>query len=199
MTRIQRTSALVIALGLLGFSSATLAEQAAKPAEKAAKPAEKAAKPTEQTAKPADQAAKPAAKPPAPKHVLKTPDQMEWGPAPEALPAGAQMAVLDGDPGKAGVPFALRAKFPAGYRVPPHSHPNDENVVVISGEFMVGMGDKMDEATMQTLPAGSYAKVPRRMHHYAQAKGDTVIQIYGTGPFAITYVNPGDDPRKAKK
>jgi quercetin dioxygenase-like cupin family protein len=94
------------------------------------------------------------------------------------------------------VPFVIRAKLPDGYRVPPHWHPTDENIVVISGMFMVGTGDKFDEASMTTLAAGGYAKMPKRMHHFAGARGETIIQVHGMGPFAITYVNPGDDPRK---
>ena len=129
------------------------------------------------------------------KHLLLAPGDMKWGPAPDALPPGAQVAVLDGDPSKA-APYSMEIKFPAGYRVAPHWHPTDENVVVLSGTFMVGMGDKMDEAAMQTLSAGSYGKVPRQMHHYAMAKTEATIHIYGMGPFAITYVNPSDDPRK---
>jgi hypothetical protein len=180
-------SALAIAVGCLAASPATFAGQAAKPEGQAAKPAAQSAKP----------AAKPMA--PAAKHVLLTPDELKWGPGPPSLPAGAQMAVIDGDPAVVGKPFAIRAKFPAGYRVPPHWHPADENVLVISGALALGMGDKMDEASMNTLPPGGYAKMPRQMHHYALSKADTVIQVYGMGPFGVTYVNPADDPRNAKK
>jgi hypothetical protein len=35
------------------------------------------------------------------------------------------------------------------------------------------------------------------MSHFAQAKGKTVVQVESTGPFALTYVNPKDDPRGA--
>jgi len=139
--------------------------------------------------------AKPAPAAPAAKHVLMTPGDMKWGPAPPGLPAGAQLAVLDGDPSKPGVSFAFRAKLPDGYRVPPHWHPTDEQVTVISGSLMVGMGDTLDEKTMTTLAPGAFAKMPRRMHHFVIAKGATEIQVQGVGPFAITYVNPKDDPR----
>jgi hypothetical protein len=144
----------------------------------------------------------PAAKkaPPSPpqvvmKHTMTTPDQMKWGPAPPALPAGAQLAVLDGDPGKAGL-FVIRAKFPDGYKVPPHWHPTDEHVVIVSGTLKAGSGNKWDDASMHTLGAGSYAKMARRMSHYVQAQGETVVQITAMGPFQVTYVNPNDDPRK---
>lgn len=132
------------------------------------------------------------------KHVAIAPGDIKWGPAPATLPAGAQMAVLDGDPGKAGVPFVIRAKFPDGYRVAPHWHPTDENVSVLSGTFLVGVGDAFDEKSMTSLATGGYARMPKRMHHFAMSKGETVIQVHGVGPFAVNYVNAADDPSKKK-
>jgi quercetin dioxygenase-like cupin family protein len=103
--------------------------------------------------------------------------------------------VLAGDPAAAGSAFTLRVKMPAGYKVPPHWHPADENLTVLQGTLMAGMGDTFDAAAMKTLTAGSFATMPKEMRHYVRAKTATVIQVHGTGPFAITYVNPADDPR----
>src|SRR6478609_3105207 len=133
------------------------------------------------------------AKPAGPAPVVVTPDKIQWGPAPPVFPAGAQFAVIAGDPGKPG-PFIVRLKFPDGYRVMPHWHPTAENVTVISGEFHVGMGDKFDESSMLTLPAGSVGVVPVHHNHYAMAKGETIVQVHATGPFKLIYVNPADDP-----
>lgn len=130
-------------------------------------------------------------------HVMISPDQVKWGPGPASLPAGAELAVLSGDPSKAGS-FTMRLKFPAGYKVPPHWHPTDENVVVISGTMLLGQGDKFDEAAAHELPAGSFVVMPKQTRHFAMAKEESIVQIYGTGPFAVTYVNAADDPRKAK-
>jgi quercetin dioxygenase-like cupin family protein len=132
-------------------------------------------------------------------HVMVTPDQIKWGPGPPALPAGAQLAVLDGDPSKPGVAFAVRVKFPDGYRVPPHWHPTDEKVLVLQGSLGLGVGDKFDQAAGQVLPTGSYASMPKRLRHYAWANGETEIQISGIGPFEVIYVNAADDPRRAPK
>jgi hypothetical protein len=126
-----------------------------------------------------------------------TPADLSWSAAPDSLPAGAQIAVLDGDPGAAG-PFTIRLKLPDGYKVAPHWHPTDENVTVIDGTFMVGMGDQFSESSLKSLGAGSFGKMPQHMNHYATAKGPTTIQIESTGPFAITYVNASDDPRSKK-
>ncbi len=128
-------------------------------------------------------------------HVIVTPSDVKWGPAPAIFPAGAQLAVVDGDPFKPG-PYAVRLKMPDGYKIAPHWHPADENIVVIQGRFTVGAGDKFDAASMHELPPGSFAKMPRDMHHYAGAHGETIVQVYGQGPFALTYVNPADDPSR---
>jgi len=41
---------------------------------------------------------------------------------------------------------------------------------------------------------GGYALLPAEMRHYALAKTDAIVQVHGMGPFALTYVNPADDP-----
>jgi len=118
---------------------------------------------------------------------------LKWGPAPPAFPAGAQMAVLAGDPGKAGT-FVVRLKMPAGYKIPAHHHPTDEYVTVISGDFSLGMGDKLDAAKSAHLTAGGFAEAPAQMNHFAWTKNGAVAQVSADGPFAMTYVNPTDDP-----
>jgi hypothetical protein len=128
-------------------------------------------------------------------HVMVKPDDVKWGPGPPGLPAGVQVAVLTGNPSKA-EPYVLRAKMPAGYKVPPHWHPTDENVTVLSGTLMMGKGEKFDPDSSEALTAGSFARMVKEMRHFAWTKTDTVIQIHGVGPFDITYVNPDDDPRK---
>jgi hypothetical protein len=138
-------------------------------------------------------AAKPASA--AAAHVLLTPGEMKWGPAPPSLPAGAQIAVLDGDPSKPGF-FVLRLKFPDAYKVAAHWHPTDENITVVQGTFRAGMGDSHTDTGLHDFPVGSYIKMPKRMHHFATAKGEVIVQIDGQGPFVVNYVNPNDDPSK---
>src|SRR4029079_1432603 len=132
-------------------------------------------------------------------HVIQTPAEAAWGPAPPFIPAGAQIAVLSGDPNKA-VPYAVRLKFPANYAIAAHSHPTDENVVVVSGAVTFGMGDKVMKcaATNTTLPPGGFALMPAKMNHFAYTAVESTIVLYGTGPVEFNYVNPADDPRNAK-
>ena len=122
---------------------------------------------------------------------------LKWGAAPPGLPAGAQLAVLSGDPTKEGM-FTIRLRFPANYTVPPHQHPADELVTVIDGQVSLGMGDKLDKAKAATLSEGGYVVAPAKMNHYAFTGTGGIVQITAHGPFAITYVNPADDPRNAK-
>ena len=121
-----------------------------------------------------------------------------WGPAPAVFPAGAKMAVERGDPTKSGE-FVVRLSFPAGYRIPPHWHPTAEHVRIRSGTFLVGMGDAIDESKTMKMTPGDTGTIPPKMHHYAVARGATVLSIRAMGPFAMTYVKPADDPRNEEK
>lgn len=118
-----------------------------------------------------------------------------FGPAPDILPSGATLAVLEGDPTKTGT-YVMRLSMPDGYTIPPHFHPADEHVTVLEGTFLVGMGATLDPAKFSPLPPGSFGMLPVGMKHFARAKGTTVIQLHGTGPWSLSYVNPADDPRK---
>lgn len=128
---------------------------------------------------------------------VKALGDVKWGPGPDALPPGAQLAVMAGDPASKGF-ISLRAKMPAGYKVPPHWHPTDEHVTVLSGTFLLGQGDTMDPKTAHQLKAGGYINAMANMHHYAIAKTAVVLQIDMMGPFEITYINAADDPRNKK-
>ncbi len=121
-----------------------------------------------------------------------------WKDGPGSLPPGARFAVLDGDPGKEG-PFVMRLWFPDGFRIQPHWHPKTERITVISGTFQIGMGDTFDAANTRAMPAGTFGYWSAGMRHFAFTKGETVLQLHGIGPWTITYVNPADDPRNARK
>ena len=129
-------------------------------------------------------------------HAQKT-ATLKWGPAPAVFPRGAKMAVVLGDPAKAGT-FTAQLSMPARYRIPPHWHPADEHVLVKHGTLVVGMGDTMDKAAMKTakvLKPGESVDVKANMHHYAAVRGRTLIEVTAQGPFALTYVNRADDPQ----
>jgi hypothetical protein len=131
-------------------------------------------------------------------HGLFKPDDIKWGDAPNALPPGAKLAVLEGNPMKLGI-YTMRLWMPDGYKISPHYHTQFEHVTVISGQLNLGMGDKFDESKGNAMPAGTFGFLAPHMKHFAWATGETVIQLHGIGPWEIVYVNPKDDPRKMKK
>ena len=140
----------------------------------------------------ADETNKGAAKPDA---VFINAAEIKWGDAPPSLPKGAKLAVMTGDPSKK-APFTVRLKMPAGYKVPPHWHTQDEQLTILSGTFVLHMGDTMDAAGHE-LTAGGYHFLPGKMHHAAETKAETILQLHGMGPFDIHYLDPADDPTKA--
>ena len=124
--------------------------------------------------------------------VLPQADGAKYAPAP--FPPGAQQAIIVGDPKKA-EGYVIRVKLAKGTKVAPHTHPNDENVTVISGTFNIGLGEKFDEAKGQAVKAGGFVNVPKGKAHFAWVSEDSVIQLHGLGPAGATFVNPADAPK----
>lgn len=123
---------------------------------------------------------------------------LKWMDAPAALPAGAKMAVVSGNPMAAG-DFTIRIKMPANYAVPPHHHPADEVVRVVGdGTLSYGMGDKLDRSNVGALTKGYHVTMAAGMNHYVFTTDPLEVQVSGTGPFQIVYADPKDDPRGAK-
>jgi len=129
---------------------------------------------------------------------VHAPSEIQWRMGPESLPAGAEIAVLEGDPSKP-APFVFRVKVPDGYTIPPHTHPKAERVTVVAGTFHIAMTDKVDKTMGQTMPVGSFGYWPAGMKHFAWVTGETIVQFHGIGPWQINYLNPADDPRNAAK
>jgi mannose-6-phosphate isomerase-like protein (cupin superfamily) len=127
--------------------------------------------------------------------IVVPPDKVTWGPAPAVLPAGAKLAVLEGNPFETG-PFTMRLLVPDHYRLPPHHHPFVEHVTVVKGTFRVGMGEKYDASALIDLPTGTFAALEPGTRHFAEAKGETILQLHGIGPWSLVYVNPADDPSR---
>lgn len=127
-------------------------------------------------------------------HAAINPADVQWGPAPGFLPAGAEMALLDGDPASKGQ-LTLRLRFPADYEIPAHWHPTQENVTVLSGTLYAGLGDKLDRDRSVALEPGGYMAIPANKNHFVWTKDEVVVQVDMIGPFAIHYVDPTTDPR----
>lgn len=128
-------------------------------------------------------------------HISVLPTDLKWAPAPSVGP-GAQIAVIEGDL-KAGAPFTFRLKLPPNSKVGVHTHPVVERVTVISGTFYLGIGDKFEPAKAKAYTPGAVTIMPVGMPMYAYTTQDeAVIQIHGTGPWGINFLNPADNPMK---
>ena len=112
------------------------------------------------------------------------------------VPPTMQFMMLYGAPNQPG-PFIFRAKFPPGYKLPPHKHPDVRTVTVLKGTYYSAIGDTFDETKLQAFPAGTFYSTPADTPHFSATKDEVIIQESGMGPGSgITYINPGDDPRK---
>ena len=127
-------------------------------------------------------------------HVMVLPEQLQWKAAPSVGP-GAQIAVIEGPLDKE-TPFTFRLKMPAGMKVAPHVHPAYERVTVLSGTFHFAHGESFDREKTKALTPGSVAIMPPGAPMFGYTEEETVIQLHGTGPWGIRYLNPNDDPRK---
>lgn len=120
--------------------------------------------------------------------------ELQWAAAPAVGP-GAMIAVIEGDL-KTAEPFTFRLKLPADSKIGVHTHPVTERVTVISGTFYFATGDKFDPAQAKVYQAGDTLIIPAGMAMYAATKDqETVLQLHGTGPWGINYLDPADDPR----
>jgi quercetin dioxygenase-like cupin family protein len=127
--------------------------------------------------------------------VMITPAEMKWTAQGAYAAPGMEQLNLIGDPAKPG-PYTLRLKFPRGYRVAPHTHPDAREVTIISGTFATGYGDKFDEAKLKVLPAGSFYTEPANLPHYIEIKEDVVLQVSGIGPSGRRFAAPADEGNK---
>jgi quercetin dioxygenase-like cupin family protein len=128
-------------------------------------------------------------------HEIVSPGELKWAP----IISGWEIAVVSGNPEMEGAPFTIRFRGEDGAIVPPHWHPTDENITVLQGAFLVGVGEKFDESQLKPMNIGSFMTMPKEMRHFARAKGETVIQAHGIGPFKVNWVNPADVVPPSKK
>lgn len=122
------------------------------------------------------------------------PENMKWQSF-AAFPPEARLAVVAGDPGKAG-PYVVRVKLPGGVQLMPHTHPEDRIYTVVSGVFYIGLGKTFDPDKLQAYPPGAVLTLPANTPHFHWAKsGDYMTQVSGVGPLGMKYIHAEDDPR----
>lgn len=127
-----------------------------------------------------------AAEPPV---VALTPSQMKWSSQGALALPGLEQAPLIGAPDQPG-PYTIRLKFPAGFKIAPHTHTDSREITILSGSWYTGYGEKVDQAALKKLPAGSFYTEPAGVPHYVEVREPTVIQVSGTGPSGRKFVDP---------
>jgi quercetin dioxygenase-like cupin family protein len=119
-------------------------------------------------------------------HAIVVSEAVAFGPIEvPGFDPGMEIAVVHGDPSAEAGDYTIRLKFPAGYRFPAHYHPKAEHVTVLSGSFLLAMGDSGDSAAIQSYAPGAFLYIPAEHPHYGGAEGETVIQLHGMNPFTI--------------
>jgi hypothetical protein len=131
--------------------------------------------------------------------MVVEPGSEKWGEVPAAALVGTpsvemggtlRLAVIQGDPTKAGRTYTLRLSCTDGLKIAPHWHPTTENVTVVKGAAAVGMGSTWDDAALKDVPLGGFFTAGPQMRHFAQCKGDTILQVHGVAPFVVNFVSP---------
>ena len=126
--------------------------------------------------------------------VALTPAEMQWTTQGGLAAPGMEQLNLVGDPTKPG-PYTLRLKFPKGFRIAPHTHPDSREVTIVSGTFATGYGETFDPAKLKILPAGSFYIEPANVPHYIEIKEDVILQVSGMGPSGRRFVGSPDGPK----
>lgn len=122
-----------------------------------------------------------------------------YGAGPANLPKRTQVSTLAGDPTKPG-PFVLRIGFPANTVIAPHTHSLPETLTILSGSIYHQNGETIDNSAGKILKTDGLVFLPQVTPHALWTTDEPVeLQVNGSGPFGLNYINPFDDPsRKAE-
>jgi uncharacterized RmlC-like cupin family protein len=122
------------------------------------------------------------------------PSEMKWSPQGALALTGLEQVNLVGDPAKPG-PYTIRLRFPAGYKVAPHTHPDSREITILFGTVHTGYGDKFDAEKLKALPAESFYTEPANVSHFLEMREAVMVQVSGMGPSGRKFVNPADNPK----
>jgi quercetin dioxygenase-like cupin family protein len=117
--------------------------------------------------------------------TLLTPDQIVWKGNDRN-----RVAILAGDPGKAGIYVEMLTWKKGNNFSRPHFHPNDRFAYVLDGTWWVGTGNMFDPANFSVpMKAGTFVSVLSKQVHWDGAKDeDATVLFIGEGPATITRV-----------
>jgi len=106
------------------------------------------------------------------------------------IPSEQWIEKVSGDMNKPGLPFVIRIHHDAGYVVLPHTHPEDENITVLTGSWALGMGPRLKMSELKPMEPGAFGFVPKNMEHFGYAKVESILQVHGIGPFVNVPIDP---------
>lgn len=122
-------------------------------------------------------------------NVFHLGDALPWG-----EPAnGMQYLALFGDSSAEGEPFVFRLKVRPGFELGPHTHPITEHLTVLSGNFLVGIGETFDREAATAYGPGSYLAIAAGVPAYMWVEEETVVQVHGVGPLATEFIAPPEE------
>jgi quercetin dioxygenase-like cupin family protein len=107
--------------------------------------------------------------------------------APIANATGMNAAFVLGAPTRPGL-YTIRVHITDGALMPPHSHPDDRMITVLSGVLHYGFGTTADPSATKVYPAGSVFVAKANDPHYAIGKGEAVYQESGMAPTGTKWV-----------
>jgi anti-sigma factor ChrR (cupin superfamily) len=120
--------------------------------------------------------------------MVLEPEDLRWSKLAAYAMPGLEQVNLVGDPALPGR-YTIRLKFPKGFRIAPHTHPDSREVTVLSGTFANGYGDTFDATKLRKLKPGSFYTEPSDVPHFIQVEEDVVLQVTGTGPSGRHFIN----------
>lgn len=86
---------------------------------------------------------------------------LRWGPGPQFMPNGVELAILHGDPAKPNADAFL--KIPPNVKIPNHWHTSSERMILVQGQLNINY----ESQPPVNLNAGGYAFGPAKLRHDA--------------------------------
>jgi hypothetical protein len=106
------------------------------------------------------------------------------------LPLNEDAVVIHGDVEKVGQEFVMRIRELRGSFIPPHTHPIDEHLTVLTGKVCLGAGPEFDRAKLKCLGPGGYAFFPKGTTIFGESPEPATVQVHGIGPFHLHWKYP---------
>ena len=123
-------------------------------------------------------------------------EELNWQYVP-GVPKPIEMAVVSGDPTQPG-PYVVRYRMPSGMKMAPHRYPDERELTIVKGIYWIVPGESYNWRDMNEYKQGAVIVKEAGKAYFSWARTAVVLEEKGTGPTAIEYVHPEDDPRNKR-